>query len=108
MPYQLLSYLGLFGPGSLCLLLCFFLFFFDLDRITSFSEISLSAFLSIIVDVTDTKESEDTVKLKWISTSQFISFGLLIEKITDFELQAYVHMPTYICKCEMCVRKQIS
>ena len=108
MPYQMLSYLVLLVPGSLCLLLHFFLVLLDLDCINLLSEISLSAFLSAMFGVTDTKESGDTVTLKWISTSQCISFGLLSEKITEFELRTCSHKHMHICKCIMCVRKQIS
>ena len=55
--------------------------------------------------VTDTKESEDTVTLNWISTSQCISFGLLSKKITEFELRMCLHKHMHICKCMMCVCK---
>ena len=75
----MLSYLVLLGPGSLCLLLHFFVVLLDLDRINLLSEIFLSAFLQAMFGVT--KESEDTVTLKLMSTSQCISFGLLSKKI---------------------------
>ena len=76
--YQILLHLGLVGLVPPLVVWCFVFFKLNLAGFVSLFEFKFSEFLQWTLGVTDTEELDDTVTLrfKWMSTSQWTSFGL--------------------------------
>ena len=87
--YQQLVCLFLVFIGSLLVLQSFCSLIWDLGLNISVSEFKCSEFLHLIVGVTDTDESDDTVTFKWISTLHLTSFDLKMDQLINLKSQIF-------------------
>ena len=101
--YQILLHLGLFGLVPLLVFWSFVFFKLNLVGLVSLFEFKFSEFLQWTLGVTDTEELDDTVTLrfKWMSTSQWTSFGLKYLKLWIIWMFPFYRMirNTFCWKC---------